>query len=186
MSAQLVDRYLHAPQIFERHAITIDAPADRVWAAVDQVGMGDIPVVKVLMGIRIALSRIIGGSRSEGSRSEGIAEPLFTLLCRSDTEVVYGVVARFWAVGHETRRTDIDTADKFLAFAEPDFAKATYSFRIETDQAGRIRLSTETRVRTTDEASFRAMQRYWLLIGPFSGLIRILLLREIRRQATTG
>jgi hypothetical protein len=34
------------------------------------------------------------------------------------------------------------------------------------------RLRTETRVLLTDEASRRAFARYWLVVKPFSGLIR--------------
>jgi hypothetical protein len=38
-------------------------------------------------------------------------------------------------------------------------------------------------VRCTDEGSRRAFRRYWLLVGPFSALIRRLWLREVRRAA---
>ena len=47
-------------------------------------------------------------------------------------------------------------------------------------------LSTETRVLATDEASRRAFRRYWLVIRPFSGLIRRVWLRAIRQRAEGG
>lgn len=178
MATHLVDRYLHTPQVVEAHSVDIDAPLDRIWTAVDTVGMNDVPVVQFLMRVRILLSRAFGGTMEMTSGG-----PAMVCLDRTDTEVVHGLIGRWWAIGDETRRTDIDTVDEFLAFAEPGWAKATFSFRTEELPDGRIRLHTETRVRTTDEQSLRAMRRYWTVIGPFSGLVRRLLLRAIARKA---
>jgi hypothetical protein len=44
-------------------------------------------------------------------------------------------------------------------------------------------LSTETRVHVADPASRKKFRRYWLVVRPFSGLIRILLLRAARTRA---
>jgi hypothetical protein len=45
------------------------------------------------------------------------------------------------------------------------------------------KLTTETRVRCTDERSRRAFARYWYVIRPFSGLVRRSWLRAARRRA---
>jgi hypothetical protein len=47
-------------------------------------------------------------------------------------------------------------------------------------------LTTETRVLLTDERSRRAFGRYWLLIRPFSGLIRRRWLAAIVCRANQG
>jgi len=47
--------------------------------------------------------------------------------------------------------------------------------------AGGCVLSTETRVRAVDDRSRRAFRRYWLVMGPFSGLIRRRWLRAVER-----
>jgi hypothetical protein len=52
-------------------------------------------------------------------------------------------------------------------------------FRVDDGQ-----LTTETRVLLTDEASRRAFARYWLLIRPFSGLIRRRWLAAVARRAS--
>ena len=44
-------------------------------------------------------------------------------------------------------------------------------------------MSTETRVLCADAAALRSFRRYWLVVGPFSGLIRILMLRAIAATA---
>ena len=70
------------------------------------------------------------------------------------------------------------TAEEFLAYDRADTCKAIVDFRI-----GAGTLSTETRVHVADPASRRKFRRYWLVIRPFSGLIRIQLLRAARRRA---
>ena len=50
-------------------------------------------------------------------------------------------------------------------------------------QGDRCLLSTETRVHAADNATRRRFGRYWRLIRPFSGLIRIVFLRAARRRA---
>jgi hypothetical protein len=56
--------------------------------------------------------------------------------------------------------------------------KAVIDFRV-----GESSLSTETRVHVADPAARRKFRRYWRVIRPFSGLIRILFLRAARRRA---
>ncbi|MEP7335602.1 MAG: hypothetical protein ABI717_07460, partial [Actinomycetota bacterium] len=63
-------------------------------------------------------------------------------------------------------------------FAEPGYAKMAFNFRLED----RV-LSTETRVLLTDERSRKLFRRYWIVIRPFSGLIRREWLRAIARRA---
>jgi hypothetical protein len=77
-------------------------------------------------------------------------------------------------------------AADFRTFDEPGWAKAAWNFRVEPAPAGGATLSTETRVRCTDARSRRTFRRYWWIVRPFSGLIRIELLRAIRREAERG
>jgi hypothetical protein len=44
-------------------------------------------------------------------------------------------------------------------------------------------LTTETRVHVADPRSRRKFARYWRVVGPFSGLTRILVLRAAKRRA---
>jgi hypothetical protein len=61
-------------------------------------------------------------------------------------------------------------------------AKGAVSLRVE-GVAGRTVLTTETRVLCTDEGARRRFRRYWALIRPGSGAIRVAWLRAIRRRA---
>lgn len=46
-----------------------------------------------------------------------------------------------------------------------------------------LRGATETRVQCLDTASRRSFRRYWRVVGPFSGLIRWVMLRAVREAA---
>ena len=116
-------------------------------------------------------------------------------------EMVLGQVSRPWkAVAASTdapttpeQFTSFDDAG-FATRAETDFHAFSYIHqhrrcRHPADAYGNDSsiLTIETRVAITDDESRRRFRRYWLLIGPFSSLIRRMALRllatELRRSA---
>jgi hypothetical protein len=88
------------------------------------------------------------------------------------------LTGQFWRLRSRRELDTPTTANEFLGYSRPDVCKAVVDFRISSNL-----LSTETRVHVGDPASRRRFRRYWLVIRPFSGLIRILLLRAARRRA---
>lgn len=156
----------------ERHSTRVDAP-DRVFAAIREVTLGEMPVARTLMrlrGMRAAAARpIIDEMRRTG----------FDLVAKEpQREVVYASIGQPWKLSGGRRPEGTD----FQTFAEPGYAKMAFNFRLDGET-----LSTETRVLLTDERSRRAFRRYWLVIRPFSGLIRRVWLRAIARRAySTG
>src|SRR5229473_1397624 len=78
------------------------------------------------------------------------------------------------------------TPEQFKQIADPGFAKATMSFRIEDAGDGTCLVSTETRVHATDAPARRRFGRYWALIRPASGFLRRMWLRAIKRRAESG
>jgi hypothetical protein len=100
----------------------------------------------------------------------------FDLLSASPTEIVIGASATPWRPSGTIGR-----------FAEP----RPGTVRIATDLRatavpGGCILSTETRVLAVDDAARRAFGRYWLVVGPFSALIRRRWLRAARDATTRG
>ena len=74
-------------------------------------------------------------------------------------------------------------AEDFDAFAEPGYAKAAWNFRVTPGTGGRCMVTTETRVRCTDDASRRRFVLYWAVVGLFSGVVRKQGLKLIKRDA---
>jgi hypothetical protein len=122
-----------------------------------------------------------------GREGEGLRGILggdgFVLLAESPgEELVLGVTGRFWT---PSAKLVPSSAATFLETLPPNLARGVWSFRLDPAGAS-TRLITETRVRCDDEASRRAFNRYWFIIGGASGLIRKVMLRRIKRAAEVG
>ena len=175
-----LDGYLPAYEFSERHALEIDAGREQIDRALRTVSIDEIRGIRVLY-----LLRGLGRTGRDTSR------PLLGLAGLGAVEledvagegVVLGLTGQFWRLrgGQDLGRPR--TAEEFLAYDRPDVCKAVIDFRIAEIAPGRCRLTTETRVHVADPAARRAFRRYWLVVRPFSGLTRILFLREVRRQA---
>ncbi len=95
-------------------------------------------------------------------------------------EVVLGTVGRFWTPTGGTLYVD---SGSFLSFDQAGYAKAAWNFSLSENNDGTIHLATETRVLCLDAWSRRWFRLYWLVVGPFSGLIRKQALLAIKRRA---
>lgn len=164
-----LDRVMPAWHFSERHAVDVDAPPERALAAACEVRLRDIPAAWALLTARGlspgAADRTFVGLMLGGGFVVAAEEP--------GRELVLAGVGRPWRVVERLRR-GVDP----IAFAEPGWARMAMTLRAEGG-----RLVTETRVLLTDDASRRAFRRYWLVVRPFSGLTRRLLLRAAKRIA---
>ncbi len=95
----------------------------------------------------------------------------FDTLAATPTEAVFAASGAPWRPSGELR--------PFVADA-PGTVRVAADIRAVTVAGGCI-LSTETRVQAVDDRARRAFRRYWLVVGPFSGLIRRRWLRAVER-----
>lgn len=170
-----LDDFLPVYEFSERHSLAIDAPAARIDAAFREVSIADIPLARALWWLR-RLGRPYGDPAKPfvGGELTGVVLEDVT-----NEGILLGLTGQFWRLlGGERGAARPATAEEFLAYDRPDTCKAVIDFRV----ADRL-LSTETRVHVADPASRRKFRRYWRVVRPFSGLIRILLLRAARRRA---
>jgi hypothetical protein len=137
----------------------------------------------VLLAVRGYGGRVFQESR--GSFPEKLERFGFTKLAEDPgRELVFGVAGRFWRYDGGLR--PVSEREAFLAFAEDGCVKAAWNLLIGDTDGETSNLSTETRIAYFGPAARRKFRLYWSLIGPFSGAIRIGLLRGIRRRAEAG
>jgi hypothetical protein len=172
-----LDDFLPVYEFSERHSLAIHATAGRIDAAFREISIADIPIARALWWIR-RLGRPYGDMTKPfiGGELPGVV-----LENVPNEGIVLGLTGQLWRVFGGQRDPARPTTDaEFLAYDRPDTCKAVIDFRV-----GERSLSTETRVHVADPSSRRKFRRYWLVIRPFSGLVRILLLRAARRRAET-
>lgn len=153
----------------ERHVRQVNAPAERVFTAIREVTIDEMPVGRMLMRLR--------GIHADTSRPFFDEARRFGFEVEAEQpgrELVFAAIGQPWKLRGGRRPHGVD----FRTFAAPGYAKMALNFRLDGGT-----LSTETRVFLTDARSRRAFRRYWLVIRPFSGLIRRIWLRAIERQA---
>jgi hypothetical protein len=174
-----LDSFLPVYEFSERHGLEIDADPARVDRALREVSIAEIPVARALYLLR-GLGRAALDTREPFLGLARLGS--VTLEDVAGEGVILGLTGQFWRLrgGRDLGRPC--TAEEFLAYDRPDVCKAVIDFHITELGAG-CRVTTETRVHVEDPAARRAFRRYWFVIKPFSGLIRMLFLRAVRRRA---
>lgn len=153
----------------ERHSVHVAATPSKALAAARATSLADVPLVRALFRLR-GLRAAPDGPLWDAMVAEGF-QPF-----RDDTLVLVG---KPWSPRGRLRRVD-----DFVAFSEPGWAKMALDLSAVAERDG-ARLETETRVFLTDRAARRRFAAYWLVVRPFSGLVRRRWLRAAKRRAET-
>ena len=172
-----------------------NAGTDLTWQAVRRSDLSRSAVIRVLLEMRSLPGRLQGFVQG---RPPGPARPPLTLddmeragfLLLGESpghEIVFGTVVQPWKAVTGDEPAPRAGPGQFAAFDTPGYVKVAFNIRVEPYGSGRALLTTETRTAATDPASLRRFARYWMLIGPFSALIRLADAAdgEIRCRATT-
>ena len=180
-----LDEFLHEYDVNEVHSTRVAAPPERVLAAVRELTAREVPLLVGLMALRTLPAAVM--RRSPLRLRRDLRRPIleqagragFVVIAERPRELVLGVVGRFWTSDGGVERV---SRDDFAAFDTPGFAKAVMNFHAREVDGGTL-LTTETRIRATDEEARRSFRRYWRVVMPGSALIRRAWLRAIRRRA---
>jgi hypothetical protein len=161
-----LDRWLPHHDVRERHSRRLSVEPRRALAALLATPVGCDRLTRALLAAR----GLRTGTLSIGQFFEAAG---FSVLERTETAVVVGASGRPWRPSGGLGPFEE---------ARPGTVRIASVFRAEPVAGGSV-LSTETRVFAADKAARRAFRRYWLLVGPFSGLIRRRWLAAAARRA---
>lgn len=178
----LIDSFAPDPDAVETHSIVINASAKEVNRALWTADLGGSLIIKLLMGLRslpeFMLRRGRVPPRKRAITLQTIVDSGFGILANEPEEIVLGVTGRFW---RPTGNLSSFKREDFDRPIPPGLARGVWNFSIKGDRPGRTILSTETRVVCGDDVSRRKFRVYWFFVRPFSGLIRRLMLRAVKR-----
>lgn len=168
----LIDEFLAEYDFEEKHSIAINADAKTVYEAAQTANFGESWIVRTLLTLR--------GMSANALTLKNLSYSKFRILGeRPASELLIGLAGKFWTPWGDLQ--DVN-ADNFKAFDKSGYAKAVWNFSLDRDGEN-TRLTTETRIKCLDDSSRRSFGFYWTFIQPFSGLIRMEMLRTIKQKA---
>jgi hypothetical protein len=153
-----LDMFLPAYEFSTRHSVSIAAEPARADRALREVTFKEVPLVRALL-----LARGLGLRRAEDTVLGTMVPRAIILEDVPGEGLVLTLSGQFWRLrgrGPEAPAT------------------AVIDFRALPGS-----LVTETRVHIPDPVSRRKFGHYWRIVRPFSGLIRIGVLRAAKRRA---
>jgi len=180
ISRTQLDQIMPEYQFFERHSTRVHARPEQVMEAVRESKFGDMKSMRTLLKVRATAFRIPdnGDSLLDKKVFDSFAASGFAT-GGSEHEAVMAGGANVRA----GRPLGVYTLQQFANYHEPGSVKMAFNFCAEDAGDGWSTVTTETRVLATDDATRRGMGRYWRLIVPGSGLLRLQWLDAIKKKA---
>jgi hypothetical protein len=157
-----IDDWLPRYDVYERHEILLPVPPERALELALAGAAAPDWIVLLLIRAR-------GMTARKESLERFFLAHRFVVLSRTPTEFVAGAVGAVWRP--RGGLVPLTSAGAWRAAEVPGTIKAAVDFRADSAAEG-SRLSTETRVLAIDARARRAFRLYWLVVGPFSALIR--------------
>src|SRR5262245_17753981 len=178
----LLDRFMPAYEVAERHTAYVNAPPDLTFAASCDVDLQRSRIIRAIFkGRELAL----GAKPEDAARPRGLVA--FTkalgwgvLAEVPGREIVTGAVTKPWAANPVFRALP---PEMFATFNEPDYVKIIWTLRADPLKTGATLARTETRVVATDRAARKKFRRYWSIFSPGVVLIRRVALRLTKLDA---
>ncbi|HEX5217828.1 MAG TPA: hypothetical protein VFV98_20345, partial [Vicinamibacterales bacterium] len=174
----LLDTFMPAYDVLERHHIRIAAPREIVFAAAAEMNMQQSPIIRAIFATRAFVLR---ANADATARPTGLLDQMRSLgwgeLAMSPgREVVMGAVTQPW---DPNPRFQAIPPGSFASFREPGFVKIAWTLRADSRRGGGSDFWTETRAVATDAKARRKFRWYWARFSPGVALIRYLSLAPL-------
>lgn len=166
----LLDKYMPKFDFNEKHGIDIHGRTEEIYPVLETIDFFKSRVIKSLFLLR--------GLPGKMCTLEGFIESGFILLEeKPGEEIVLGVL-----IDPLVFRPLSISPDEFGRFDKKNHIIIAWNFHLSIIGDEKSRLTTETRILCTGRKAKVIFSLYWLMISRFSGLIRILMLRLIKRE----
>jgi hypothetical protein len=179
---ELLDRFMPAYEIVERHHVRVAAPAEVTFAAAGAIDPNQSAIVRAIFkGRELAMgSRPAPRARARGFLADMRAMGWGVLAEIPGREIVMGAVTQPWLADVVFRPLP---PEEFAAFCEPGYAKIVWTLRADPIGDSESVFRTETRVATTDAFARAKFRQYWSFVSPGIVLIRWMLLGPVKTEA---
>ena len=195
-TVMLLDKYLPKYDFTEIHTIKVKATPEAAYRAIIETTLGEISgFVRWLFWLRELPEKMVGrqtdSMTADGPMIGQIEKNGFTIIEEQPPcEKVFGLIVpgkigRVWdkSSGYGSL---VANAEEFLAFKNPHYLLVVANLLVkDSGVPGIVTVYTESRTMALSEKSCKSFRPYWAFIRPWSGLIRRLWLRAIKKRAET-
>ena len=181
----LLDRFMPAYDVVERHHIQIAAPAAITLAAAEAQDLLHLPLVRAIFRAR---ELALGATPETDPQPVGLLAQVLALgwgvlADEPGRELVVGSVTKPWEPNPTFRALP---PDEFVAFCEPGYVKIAWTLRADAVGESASVFRTETRAVATDAIARARFRRYWAFASPGIGMIRWLSLVPLKQRRRTA
>jgi hypothetical protein len=178
----LLDHFMPAYEVVERHQIHVSAPPEIVLTAAAEVDFQQSAMIRAIFKGREWFMR-------SHTRREDVPRTFLTqmraigwveLARVPGREIVMGAAAQPWRADVVFRPL---APEKFVDFCEPGYVKIAWTLRADAAGSRESTFRTETRVVATDPVSRTKFRRYWAFASPGIILIRYFILGPLKADA---
>jgi hypothetical protein len=175
-----LEELLPSFDVAAQYDILVQASPAETATALERSDFSQSWLTRVLLGLRTIGRRLPDdkiGTQVERLRRRGFVE----LAAVPQKEIVFGIVGRFWRL--DSGIITGLSAEEVVAFHADGYAKAVWNFALVAESDRTTRVVTETRIQTFGRSARWKFRVYWLVVGPFSGLIKREILAIVKRNA---
>ena len=178
----LLDRFMPAYEIVERHEVRVAAPAAITFDAARRMDLYESPLVRAIFRGRELLMRADAPAEraAQSLVDECLALGWGVLAEEPGREIVLGAVTKPW---EPNVRFQALSPERFASFNDPGYVKIVWNIAADSTSDMTSVFRTETRATSTDAFARTRFRRYWSLLSPGIILIRRESLRLVRRAA---
>jgi hypothetical protein len=178
----LLDRFMPAYEIVERHHIRVAAPATVTLDVARETELQASPVVQTIIRAREV---ILGATPDDRRRPRGLLAEVQSLgwgvlADVPGREIVVGAVTKPWEANVIFRALP---PDQFASFDEPGYVKIVWTIRADPINEAESVFRTETRAIATDPSARTRFRRYWSFLSPGIIVIRWAVLAPVKKEA---
>jgi hypothetical protein len=189
----LLDKYLPKYDFTEVHTIKVKASPEAAYRAIKETTLEEIsPIVRWLFWLRELPEKMVGRNTtpmtSKGPMLGEMEQNGFTMIKEQlPREIVFGLIVpekigRVWdkSSGYGSQ---VANAEEFLAFKNPNYLLVVANLMVQDSGVpGIVTVYTESRTMALSDKARKSFRPYWCFIRPWSGLIRRLWLKAIKRR----
>jgi hypothetical protein len=178
----LLDEFMPAYEVAERHHVRVAAPAHITLSAAADTDLQQSAIIRAIFRAR---ELALGAEPDAEAQPRGLLAMVLSLGWRvlaekPEREIVVGAVTQPWLPNVVFRGL---APEEFRTFQEPGYVKIVWTLRADPVGESESVFRTETRVTTTDETARTKFRWYWARFSPGIIVIRRVMLGLLKTEA---